>query len=120
MEWFSGGVANAIAACRQQQALFIVYIHGEGQHQKSHKCVNPHTEILLYQFSSIWVYFTSITTNSWIHEAVVLGYMLWHEITDKRGNYPGIMLVWVYEPGWRENRSVENRRIYFLFTEYKY
>jgi len=31
MEWFSGGVANAIAACRQQQALFIVYIHDDSQ-----------------------------------------------------------------------------------------
>ena len=124
--------------------LFIVYIHGEGHHQKSHKCVNPHTEILLYRFSSIWVYFTSITTSSWMHEAVVSGYMLWHEIgmslcvpcmtsqqkhllvkhlpnsfTDKRDNYPGAMLVWVYEPGWRGNRSIENRRIYCKSLVYR-
>ena len=28
MEWYSEGVANAITTCRQQNALFIVYIKG--------------------------------------------------------------------------------------------
>ena len=29
MKWFSGGVAAAIASCRQENALFIVYTHGK-------------------------------------------------------------------------------------------
>ena len=29
MEWFDGGVLNAIIACRQNKALFVVYIYGE-------------------------------------------------------------------------------------------
>ena len=29
MKWFSGGVAAAIAACRQENALFIVFTYGK-------------------------------------------------------------------------------------------
>ena len=32
MEWYSEGVANAITTCRQQNALFIVYIKGNVLH----------------------------------------------------------------------------------------
>lgn len=28
MKWFSGGVAAAVASCRQENALFIVFAHG--------------------------------------------------------------------------------------------
>ena len=41
MEWFNGGVANAIAACRQQKALFIVYIYGEGDTCNVHFSLPP-------------------------------------------------------------------------------
>ena len=29
MEWFGGGVLNAISTCRQERALFVVYISGK-------------------------------------------------------------------------------------------
>ena len=29
MDWFSGGVAAAITSCRQENAIFIVYVYGE-------------------------------------------------------------------------------------------
>ena len=29
MEWFGDSVVNAISQCRQQRALFIVYIRGK-------------------------------------------------------------------------------------------
>ena len=32
MDWFSGGVAAAITSCRQENAIFIVYVYGECVH----------------------------------------------------------------------------------------
>ena len=32
MEWYTEGVTNAIMTCRQQNALFIVYIKGKVTH----------------------------------------------------------------------------------------
>lgn len=29
MEWFTGGVLDAITSCRQKRALFIVFIYGK-------------------------------------------------------------------------------------------
>ena len=33
MKWFSGGVSAAITSCRQESALFIVFVHGEYKHK---------------------------------------------------------------------------------------
>lgn len=38
MEWFKGGVVNAISQCRQRRVLFVVYLKG----------TTLHTHILLY------------------------------------------------------------------------
>ena len=39
MEWFNGGVLNAISKCRQEKALFIVYICGKGVDSLNHTCM---------------------------------------------------------------------------------
>lgn len=32
MEWFKGGVVNAISQCRQRRVLFVVYLKGTTLH----------------------------------------------------------------------------------------
>ena len=29
MDWFAGGVVDAISACRRDKCLFLVYVHGK-------------------------------------------------------------------------------------------
>lgn len=45
MEWYTGGIANAIATCRQRKALFIVYVHDDSTVSQSTLEVWNSTEV---------------------------------------------------------------------------
>ena len=95
MEWFNGGVANAIAACRQQKALFIVYIHGEENTQDSffapcssfpllgllcRSASSESTYIIASAFASLWHSNSGVNNGaSWILrlEQVLIGRRLY-------------------------------------------